>query len=174
MTMKRIQLKEFTFLVPPARVFRDWRSLVLTTHPVAELPNAPMLCAVSDEPFTFEMRLSIPPDGYVELCAYHIDTVFASVGVNADSIRTFSMIRGYPSKVIYPFSSDKDTLKWRMQWDRKRTMIGFQREEDDPVAWVGVFELPGTSASISFGPFFVSDGEAYQATGEDLRFTASE
>ncbi len=61
MTMKRIQLKEFTFLVPPARAFRDWRSLVLTTHPVAELPNAPMLCAVSGEPFTFEMRLSIPP-----------------------------------------------------------------------------------------------------------------
>lgn len=172
--MKRLQLKEFAFLVPPAHVSRDWRSLVLTTRPLAELPNAPMLCAISGEPFSFEVRLSIPPSGYVGLCAYHIDTVFASVGVNMDSIRVFSTIRGYRSTAIYPFSTRQDTLKWKMKWDRKRTMIGFQREEDGSVTWVGTFELPGTTASISFGPCFVSDGEAYRAMCEDLRFTASE
>ncbi|NLZ76495.1 MAG: hypothetical protein GX911_00795 [Spirochaetales bacterium] len=172
--MKRIRLKEFTFLVPPARVSRNWRSFALTTHPVAELPNAPILCAVSGEPFSFEMRLSSPPGGYVGLCAYHLDTVFASVGANTNSIRAFSMIRGYPSTTIHPFSTDRDTLIWRMRWDRKRTLIGFQREEDDPVSWVGTFELPGTASSISFGPFFASDGQAYRATGEDLRFIPSE
>lgn len=169
--MKRIQLKEFSFLIYPDHYKQDWQSLRLTTAKQAELPNAPLLLAVSGEPFLFETTLSIPPSGWVGVCAYHIDSVFASVGVNEKEIRVFTTIRGYPSTITYPFSSEQSKITWLLKWDRNEVKIGYRKIGESDSIWVGTFDLPGTANSISYGPFFASGGEAYEATAEDFHMS---
>ena len=171
-TMKRIQLKDFTFLVKPAHYARDWKHAEVTTAMEAELPNAPLLVAIGDEPLHFQVRLSIPPSGYVGLCAYHLDSVFASVGVNAHSLRAFTMMRSVPSNITLPFTSTSTYLIWHLEWDTGAVRIGYQANEESEIQWVGSFELPGTTKSVSFGAFFASSGEAYRATIEHVRVQA--
>lgn len=157
--MRKITMRDFRWMGKPQSWEKDYRSVSLTVEPQMQLPEGPLLLAVTDDDFSCNMTLSSDGNGvFSGVCFYHLDTDFIGVGMSTESLEIHVVIGGYRNYCRIPHIADNTPVTWRMNRRGSQLSIGYSRQGESPVNWVGTFTLPGIERSISFGPYFANEG----------------
>jgi hypothetical protein len=171
--MKRITLGDFIWQSEPAQEERTYRQINGVIGPDQQLPNAPLLLAVSDEYFSFSATLTLAPEGGCSgLCIYHLDSTFIAVGLSSSAVLITTAISGWQNTCAVPFPVEGSVCHWSMVRSEQGVAIGYRFEEEEHVRWIGTFTLPGIAHSLSFGPFFTNQRSTpYSFKLSNVRYT---
>ncbi len=137
-----------------------------------QLPNAPLLLAITDDDFLFEASMGIAKEGgEAGLCLYHLDSTYTAVGCSTQGFTIHTAIQAYHtiSTIIIPQLSD--TMHWALRRTGVHFSIGYHAQVDDPIIWVHEGTLPAMEQSVSFGPYFANKSNTpYQGWMENIRY----
>ncbi len=159
--MRKITMRDFRWMGKPKAWEKDYRHLTLTVEKQMNLPSGPLLLAVSDDDFTCEITMSVPPQKiFSGLCAYHLDTNYVAVGISKDELEIHTTIAGYQNVCRIPKETEEESIVWVMKRRSGKVKIGYRSTSAETISWLGTFTLPGILDSLSFGPYFSNESDA--------------
>lgn len=174
--MKPITMRDFRWLGVPAVWEKDYRKVTCVVEPHMDLPDGPLLVAVSDENFLFEATIQTPAcGGFAGLCVYHLDTNYAAVGLNQQELEIVTCINSHQNRSHIPFSTTDVEMRWYLKRQASKVHIGLGIGEENQVVWISCFDLPGIYQSLSFGPYFSNTtNKTMEGRMHSIRYTRAE